>query len=80
MAQSKFSVIEFNEKNKDGTYASSVVPTKWIVENNECRWPPYHDQNKIDLAVKTAGDPDRKWGYAGFRRVLTETGVTRYVQ
>ena len=62
-------VVEFlgpsGERLKKPT--TSVVPDKWICDENKCVWPSYKKQALIDQAIQQQKTPDENWSVYGIR-------------
>ena len=52
---SSYALIVFVDEN-----LVSVVPAMWL-DGNDCFWPPYKTQERLDKAVKTAELPHKSW-------------------
>lgn len=52
---STWTIVKFTEDN-----SVAAVPTKWIIRDDECLWPPF-PPHKLHTTVKNQTDADPHW-------------------
>lgn len=63
-----WTVLEFKE-------GLQFVPSKWLVGDDKCMWPPFTKQESIDKAIKEKIEVGANWNAHLVTRVFYETGI-----